>query len=85
MTVQQLIEKLSDFPVDAEVHISYDYGDHSHTRVAPKVRDINEEEVKFSEYHRMPAVVEWSEDDDVLDDDEYEEQREKVKLVVVLS
>ena len=63
MKVSELIEELSNFDGDMEVHFAYDYGDHWHSQVAPKVKNAEEGYVKFSDYHRMPKVIEQSEDD----------------------
>lgn len=64
MLVSDLIEMLQDMPQDAEVHFSYNYGDHWRTQVAPKVTEIYEGQVEYSDYHRMPKVVEHDYDDE---------------------
>lgn len=69
MTVKELIEQLSSYEPETEVHFSYNYGDHWRTEVAPKIVDVREECVKHSAYHNMPMI-----------DDEGE-----TELVVVLS
>jgi hypothetical protein len=79
MQVFQLIEQLMDLDPNAEVHFSYNYGDHWHTEVAPKVGSVLEGMVKYSEYHRM---------DKLLDEDEmYEEEGdfEGARRVIVLG
>jgi len=79
MQVFQLIEQLMDLDPNAEVHFSYNYGDHWRTEVAPKVGSVLEGLVKYSEYHRM---------DRLLDEDEmYEEEGdfEGTRRVVVLG
>jgi hypothetical protein len=58
MKVLDLIEALMSCDKDAEVHFAYNYGDHGRTTVAPEVRCVDEAYVKYSEYHRMPTVVE---------------------------
>jgi len=65
MLVSQLIEQLKFMPEDAEVHFQYNYGDHWRTQVAPEVSSVELGLVKFSDYHRMPKVVEvdWDEED----------------------
>jgi len=66
MQVFQLIEQLMDLDPNAEVHFSYNYGDHWRTEVAPAVHSVGAGLVKYSEYHRM---------DKLLDEDEmYEEE-----------
>lgn len=77
MTVDQLIAKLKNYGGDMEVHFAYDYGDRPHTLVAPKVKHVQDEYVEFSEYHRMPKVIEE------LDGDEEDEKG--TSIVVVLS
>jgi hypothetical protein len=79
MQVFQLIEQLMDLDPNAEVHFSYNYGDHWRTEVAPKVGSVLEGMVKYSEYHRM---------DKLLDEDEmYEEEGdfEGARRVIVLG
>jgi hypothetical protein len=68
-----------DLDPNAEVHFSYNYGDHWRTEVAPKVGSVLEGMVKYSEYHRM---------DKLLDEDEmYEEEGdfEGARRVIVLG
>ena len=85
MQVYQLIEQLEYLDPNAEVHFSYNYGDHWRTEVAPVVREVNEGVVEFSEYHRMDKMV----DDEDFDEDNYDEAtgdyKESVRRVVVLS
>jgi hypothetical protein len=66
MKVRELIEWLSGEDQDLDVHVAYNYGDHWHTTVAPKVQRVEEAAVTFSDYHRMPKVVE--EDDEKGDE-----------------
>lgn len=73
MKVKELIEELKNFDPNAEVHFTYNYGDHWRTPVAPAVENVDEYQVKHSSYHDMPKIVE---DDEVDDDAPY---------VVVLS
>jgi hypothetical protein len=65
MLVSQLIEQLQNMPQDAEVHFEYGFGDYWHTTVAPKVSSVEVGLVEWSEYHRMPKVVEpdWDNED----------------------
>ena len=85
MQVFQLIERLMDLDPNAEVHFSYNYGDHWRTEVAPTVDRVDEGVVKYSEYHRMDKMV----DDEDFDEDNYDEAtgdyKESVRRVVVLS
>ena len=64
MKVSQLIEQLGYMDKDAEVHFSYNYGDHWHTEVAPAVSHIDMGIVGYSEYHRMDKVIEVDYDDE---------------------
>jgi hypothetical protein len=67
MLVEDLIEELKQMPMDAEVHFQYNYGDHWRTQVAPKVDVVEMGFVKYSDYHRMPKVVEPDYDDEDAD------------------
>ena len=65
MLVSDLIAQLQDMPQDAEVHFTYNYGDHWRTQVAPKVRNVDMGSVEYSEYHRMPKVADvWDAEED---------------------
>lgn len=79
MQVFQLIEQLMDLDPNAEVHFSYNYGDHWRTEVAPKVGSVLEGMVKYSEYHRMDRLVD--------EDEMYEEEGdfEGARRVIVLG
>jgi hypothetical protein len=81
MKVSQLIEQLSYMDADAEVHISYGYGDHWRTQVAPRVDSIQEGVVEYSDYHRMDKIV----DDEDCYDEETGDFKEGVRRVVVLG
>ena len=61
MKVRELIEALQYMDGDLDVHFSYNYGDHWRTEVAPRVSNID---MEYSEYHRMPKVVEVDYDDE---------------------
>ncbi len=67
MRVEDLIEELQLMPQDAEVHFQYKYGVHWRLQVAPTVDSVELGLVKYSDYHRMPKVVEpdWDEEDAV--------------------
>jgi hypothetical protein len=79
MKVAQLIEELKNMDQDAEVHFAYGYGDHWRTTVAPKVTQVSEGLVKFSDYHRMDKLEDES--------DMYEEEGdyEGTRRVVVID
>ena len=61
MQVKDLIEKLQSMNPDAEVHFSYNYGDHWHTEVAPTVSSVDEGVVKYSAYHNMDKLMDENE------------------------
>ena len=82
MTVQELIEQLGYMDPNANVHFSYNYGDHWRTTVAPRVSEVSEGVVEFSDYHRMDKMVEEYEDQF---DEETGEFRSDVRKVVVLG
>jgi len=69
---------------DAEVHFSYNYGDHWRTEVAPAVGRIDEGAVVYSDYHRMDKLVE-NDDESEFDDEGREIVDETLRRVVVLS
>jgi len=81
MKVSQLIEELGFMDPNAEVHFSYNYGDHWRTEVAPRVDSVLEGVVEYSDYHRMDKMV--------VDKDCYDEETgdyiEDVRKVVVIS
>ena len=68
LTVAELIEELKYMPQDAEVHFTYNYGDHWRTQVAPGVDTVEMGLVEYSDYHRMPKVVEPDYDDEQDED-----------------
>jgi hypothetical protein len=79
MQVFQLIEQLMELDPNAEVHFTYNYGDHWRTEVAPEVGSVLEGFVKYSDYHRMDKLM----DEDQMYEDEGD--MEGVRRVVVLS
>ena len=81
MQVFQLIERLMDLDPNAEVHFSYNYGDHWRTEVAPTVDRVDEGVVEYSDYHRMDRMV----DDEDCYDEETGDYKESVRRVVVLA
>jgi len=79
MKVKDLIGLLGHMDAEAEVHFTYNYGDHWRTKVAPSVDIVFEGLVKRSEYHST---------DKLLDEDEmYEEEGdyEGTRRVVVIG
>jgi hypothetical protein len=81
MKVSQLIEELQCMDQDAEVHFSYNYGDHWRSQVAPKVSQVFEGVVEFSEYHRMDKLV----DEEDTYDEETGDYKADVRRVVVID
>ena len=61
MNVKELIEQLQSMNPEAEVHFTYNYGDHWRTKVAPTVDEVFEGLVKRSDYHRMDKLMDESE------------------------
>ena len=78
MKVADLILELQDMNPEADVHFAYNYGDHWRTEVAPKISNVREGVVEFSEYHRMDKVA--NEDYDDEDEGVVESQRRVVLL-----
>ena len=80
MKVADLIELLQGENPDADVHFSYNYGDHWRTQVAPKVREVFEGLVAYSDYHRMDKVAD---DEDCYDEDtgDYVEGTRQVVII----
>ena len=80
MKVSQLIEQLGYMNPEADVHFSYGYGDHWRTQVAPKVGEVSEGVVQYSDYHRMDKLVE-NEDDMYEEDGDYNENVRRVVII----
>ena len=80
MKVSQLIEELGFMNPDAEVHFSYCYGDHWRTEVAPRVSNVSEGVVEFSDYHRMDKLA-----DEDFEDEEPGNPDENVRRVVLIG
>jgi hypothetical protein len=79
MNVRELIEQLQVLDQEAQVHFTYNYGDHWRTKVAPRVDEVFEGVVKHSAYHSMDKLMD--------EDDMYEEEgdMESTRRVVVLG
>ena len=78
MQVFQLIEQLMDMDPNAEVHFSYNYGDHWRTKVTPAASEVFEGVVKYSEYHRVDKLLD--ENDMYEDEGDFEGTRRVVVL-----
>ena len=85
MQVKELIEMLEGMNPEAEVHFSYNYGDHWRTEVAPKVDRVDEGAVVYSEYHRMDKMLEEQYDVEFDEETGEEVKDETLRRVVVLS
>lgn len=75
MKVYELLRELQDFDLDAEVHFSYNYGDHWKTTVAPKAHHVELLPVVYSNYHSMPMVI----------DEENKRYNDATQVVVITS
>ena len=80
MKVKDLIEQLGYMDKDAEVHFAYGYGDHWRTTVAPKVSQVFEGAVQYSDYHRMDKLA-----DEDFEDEEPGNPDENVRRVVIIE
>lgn len=80
MKVSELIDLLQSQDPNADVHVSYNYGDHWRTQVAPRARWVEEMPIAYSEYHRMDKVA----DEDCYDE-ETGELVEGARTVVVIG
>jgi hypothetical protein len=78
MKVKDLIEQLGYMDQEADVHFSYNYGDHWRTQVAPTVDSVEEGLVKHSAYHSMDKLMD--ENDMYEEDGDYEGTRRVVVL-----
>ena len=82
MQVKELIELLQQEDQEAEVHFSYNYGDHWRTQVAPTVDSVMVGRVVHSAYHSMDKVVD---EEDFDCDEETGEPVVEGRQVVVLG
>ena len=80
MQVKELIEILSRYDQDAEVHYSYGYGDYWRTEVAPAVCQVIDGVVEYSDYHQMDKLVE---DEDCYDEETGNYKADIRKVVVI--
>jgi hypothetical protein len=81
MLVKELIESLKYMDQEAEVHFAYNYGDHWRTEVAPKVSQVTEGVVEYSEYHRMDKLV--TDEEDCYDEETGDYKTDVRKVVVI--
>jgi hypothetical protein len=80
MKVKDLIEQLGYMDAEADVHFAYGYGDHWRTTVAPKVRQVFEGAVQYSDYHRMDKLA-----DEDFEDEEPGNPDENTRRVVIIE
>jgi hypothetical protein len=81
MLVKELIESLKYMDQDAEVHFAYNYGDHWRTEVAPKVSQVTEGVVEYSDYHRMDKLV--TDEEDCYDEDTGDFKADVRRVVII--
>lgn len=67
-TVADLKAMLEDFDDDTPVLVHYPSGDHWRTEIAAPAMSVDEDQVKYTAYHRTAQVVSYDSDD--YDDDE---------------
>lgn len=80
MQVKELIEILSRYDQEADVHFAYGYGDHWRTQVAPAISQVFDGVVEYSDYHQMDKLVE---DEDCYDEDTGDYKADIRKVVVI--
>ena len=76
MTVQELIEELSNYDSNMEVKFAYTYGDYWRTEVADDITEVQEGNVVYSSYHKTDKVID-------IDDEQYEDEEDS-KAVLIL-
>jgi hypothetical protein len=64
MTVKELMNTLEDFDENMEVKFAYNFGDYWGTEVASNITEIDEGQVRYSDYHRMDKVTDYDDEDD---------------------
>ncbi len=80
MQVKELIEILSRYDQEADVHFAYGYGDHWRTQVAPAISQVCDGVVEYSDYHQMDKLVD---DEDCYDEDTGDYKAGIRKVVVI--
>ena len=81
MQVKELIEILSRYDQEADVHFAYGYGDHWRTQVAPAISQVFDGVVEYSDYHQMDKLV----DDEDCYDEDTGDYKAGIRKVVVLD
>jgi hypothetical protein len=80
MQVKELIEILSRYDQEADVHFAYGYGDHWRTTVAPAICQVFDGVVEYSDYHQMDKLID---DEDCYDEDTGDYKAGIRKVVVI--
>ena len=80
MQVKELIEILSRYDQEADVHFAYGYGDHWRTQVAPAISQVFDGVLDYSDYHQMDRLVE---DEECYDEDTGDYKAGIRKVVVI--
>ena len=75
MTVAQLRQALGDFNPADKVVFAHPSGDHWHTTVCSAIRNVDQGDVAYSEYHRLGKLIE--------EEDEKKTRPETVSVVVL--
>jgi hypothetical protein len=81
MQVKELIDILSRYDQEADVHFAYGYGDHWRTTVAPAISQVFDGVVEYSDYHQMDKLVE----DDSRYDEDTGNYKAGIRKVVVID
>lgn len=66
LTVAELKALLDQYPDNAKVYFTYDYGDHWHTTVAKEITSVDEGAVVHSDYHRMMKVNDEADENNAI-------------------
>ena len=80
MQVKELIEILSRYDQEADVHFAYGYGDRCRTQVAPAISQVFDGVVEYSDYHQMDKLID---DEDCYDEDTGDYKAGIRKVVVI--
>ncbi len=81
MQVKELIDILSRYDQEADVHFAYGYGDHWRTTVAPAISQVFDGVVEYSNYHQMDKLV--TDEDECYDEDTGDYKAGIRKVVVI--
>ena len=76
LTVQELIDLLSEQDPQAEVMVQHKAGDYWRTKLASNVIDVDLTEVNYSSYHRQDKVV---------DDEDFGEEGNREVVILTIN